>query len=105
MSEPKATYEHQPGEIAGSIDFLNRTRNELRELRKVRAYSDKLQVIDINGDYFEVTGAGYPDEDVVPLLQHINTNFNPKTIHEPVDEEFKEFKTGRRRAWAEDRVM
>jgi hypothetical protein len=35
----------------------------------------------------------------------VNTAFNPETIHNPIDLEYKEFKTGRRRAWAEDRVM
>jgi hypothetical protein len=40
-----------------------------------------------------------------PLLQSINAVYNPSTIHEPTDAEYKEFKTGRCRPWAEDRVM
>ena len=31
--------------------------------------------------------------------------FDPKKIHEPTTLEYKEFDTGRRRPWAEDRVM
>jgi hypothetical protein len=39
------------------------------------------------------------------VLRNINTNFNPQTVHDPTDQEYKEFLAGRRRAWAEDRVM
>jgi hypothetical protein len=35
----------------------------------------------------------------------INTAYNPETIHQPAATEFKEFDTGRRHCWAEDRVM
>ena len=42
---------------------------------------------------------------IVPLLRNINTAFNPETIHAPTTAEYKEFDTGRRHPWAEDRVM
>jgi hypothetical protein len=35
----------------------------------------------------------------------INTAFDPAKIHEPTTLEYKEFDTGRRHCWAEDRVM
>ncbi len=88
-----------------ALEFLKRTRWELRTLRKVHVHADRLQVFDVNGDFFEVRGIGYPDPDVIPLLRAVNTAFDPTTIHEPTDLPYKEFKTGRRHAWAEDRVM
>ncbi len=105
MSEPLAIHNHVAGAIEQTLEFLKRTRFELRELRKVRVWPDRLEIFDINGDTFEVRGVGFPEPDVIPLLNHINTAFNPETIHEPINEDFKEFKTGRRRPWAEDRVM
>ena len=95
----------QPGEVNEALEFLKRTRSELRMLRKTYVYRDKVQVFDINGDWFEVTGVGYPDADVVPVLDSVNTAFNRETIHKPTDELYKEFKTGRRYTWALDRVM
>jgi hypothetical protein len=105
MSTSLAIHSFTSGGIEPALEFLKRTRFELRMLRKVRVWKDHVHIFDVNGDYFEVTGIGYPDADIVPLLNNINTNFNPKTIHDPVSDEYKEFKTGRRRAWAEDRVM
>ena len=93
------------GGLDAALEFLKRTRSELRTLRKVRIWKDHLHIIDVNKDYFEVRGIGYPDADIVPLLKNINTAFNPETIHEPTDLEYKEFDTGRRHPWAEDRVM
>jgi hypothetical protein len=103
MSEPRAIHDFTALEPA--LEFMKRTRWELRELRKVRVYKDKLQVVDINKDYFEVRGIGYGAAEVVPLLQMINTAFNPQTIHQPIDSEYKEYDTGRRYTWAHDRVM
>jgi hypothetical protein len=74
-------------------------------LRKVRVYRDRLHVIDINGDYFEVQGLGYRHADVIPVLDNINTAYKRDAIHEETDDPFKEFKTGRRYCWAADRVM
>ena len=102
---PLATHDHAPDRLPDSLTFLKRARWELRELWMVRVWKDRYQVIDVNKDYFEVRGVGYPDADIIPLLQSINTAFNPETIHNPVDIEYKELDTGRRHPWAEDRVM
>jgi hypothetical protein len=105
MDAPLATHLYAPGGVDAAIEFLQRTRWELRSLRLVRIWKDRLRVYDINQDCFEVQGIGYGDSDIVPLLRLVNTAFNPQTLHEPTEEEFKEFKTGRRHPWAEDRVM
>jgi hypothetical protein len=103
MSIPRATHDFL--DIPAALEFLKRTRDELRTLRKVRIWKDRLHVIDINKDFFEIRGVGYPDAAIVPLLQNLNTAFNPQTIHEPVTSDYKEFDTGRRYPWAQDRVM
>jgi hypothetical protein len=105
MAEPLATHEYTAGELQTALEFLKRTRSELRSLRKVRIWKGHLHIIDVNKDYFEIRGIGYQDADIIPLLRNINTAFNPQTIHEPIDAEYKEFDTGRRHPWAEDRVM
>ena len=105
MVTPLATYAHTPGGLDASLEFLKRTRAELRSLRKVRVWPDRFLILDINGDGFEVRGVGYAHPDVVPLLHAINTAFDPATIHDPTQAEYKEFATGRRHTWAEDRVM
>lgn len=105
MNEPLATHAYHPGELAAAIEFLKRTRAELRTLRKARVALDWLRVLDVNKDCFEIRGVGYPDADIVPLLRAVNTAFNPQTIHEPTTLEYKEFDTGRRYTWAHDRVM
>lgn len=105
MTVPLATCEFRPGDLPASLEFLKRTRWELRTLRKVRVWKDRLQILDVNGDYFEVRGIGYPDADIVPLLRAVNTAFDPLTIHDPINLEYKELLTGRRHPWAEDRVM
>src|SRR5262245_676227 len=105
MSTPLAIHDYQSGDVNAALEFLKRTRSELRMLRKVRVWKDRLQVIDVNKDYFEIRGVGYESPDIVPILRNINTAFDPKKIHDPTDQEFKEFDTGRRHPWAEDRVM
>ncbi len=105
MSAPLATHDYTPGGLDAALEFLKRTRSELRFLRKVRVWKDKLHIIDVNKDFFEIRGVGYGDDDVVPILQKLNTGFDPKKIHEPTNLDYKEFDTGRRRPWAEDRVM
>ncbi len=104
-NSPKATHDYQPGQVDAVLGFLKRTRGELRSLQKVRVWTDRLHVIDVNKDYFEIRGLGYTQPDIVPVLQNINTAFNKDTIHHPTDDEYKEFKTGRRYTWAQDRVM
>jgi len=104
-SEPKAIHQYAVGDLPAALEFLKRTRSELRELRFARIFRDRIQVIDVNGDYFELRGVGYPDADVVPLLRAVNAAFNPDTIHTPPPGEYREVNTGRRHTWAEDRVM
>ena len=103
----RAVAEHriEPGGLPDVLEFLKRTRSELRMLRKVRVSREWLRIFDINGDWFEVTGVGYADADVIAILVAINTPFNRETIHEPTNAEYKEFLTGRRYCWAADRVM
>jgi hypothetical protein len=103
MSEPLATHEHSDLDL--TLEFLKRTRWELRSLRKVHVYRGRVHILDVNGDSFEVRGVGYPDADIVPILQAINTAFDPTKVHELTAGEYKEYFTGRRHAWAEDRVM
>jgi hypothetical protein len=105
MAASVATHDYAPGGLEAAVEFLKRTRAELRSLRKVRIWKDKLHIIDVNKDYFEVRGIGYADADIVPLLRMINTAYNPQTLHAPTTAEYKEFDTGRRHPWAEDRVM
>jgi hypothetical protein len=103
--EPRATFDYAPGRLAEALEFLKRTRSELRSLRMVRVWTDRLQVFDVNHDYFEVRGVGYGEVDIVPLLELVNTNFKPEQIHSPIAAPFKEFLTGRRYPWAHDRVL
>jgi hypothetical protein len=105
MATLLATHDYAPGGLEAAQAFIKRTRAELRALRKVRLWKDRFQIIDVNKDCFEIRGLGYGDADVVPLLRMINTAFNPETLHAPTDAEYKEFDTGRRHCWAEDRVM
>ena len=105
MTTPLATHDYAAGGLAATLEFLKRVRSELRALRHVRVWKDRLHVIDVNHDYFEVRGIGYGDADIVPLLRQVNTAFDPQKIHEPAAREYKEFDTGRRHCWAEDRVM
>jgi hypothetical protein len=105
VSTPLAAYDYSPGSLESALEFLKRTRSELRTLRKVRIWKDKLHIIDVNKDYFEIRGIGYTEPDIIPILRNINTAFDPQTIHVPIASEYKEYDTGRRHPWAEDRVM
>lgn len=105
MSQPLAQHVFQEGELDAALAFLRRVRWELRELRFVRVWKDKLQVMDINKDYFQIDGVGYPQANIIPLLESVNTAFKREQIHLEVDDPYKEFRTGRRHPWAEDRVM
>jgi hypothetical protein len=105
MAEPLATHDYTPGGLNAALEFLKRTRSELRTLRKVRVWKDKLHILDVNRDFFEIRGIGYTDPDIVALLRNLNTAFDPHTIHHDVASEYKEYDTGRRHPWAEDRVM
>lgn len=102
---PVATFEFPPAGLDAVLEFLKRTRSELRMLRKVRVWPEKLEIFDINGDRFEVTGLGYRTPEITAVLDKLNTNFKRETIHDESTGPYKEFKTGRRYAWAQDRVM
>jgi hypothetical protein len=105
MIAPLAIHDYTPGELDAALEFLKRTRSELRELHRVRVWKDHVHIIDVNKDYFEMRGIGYLDPDVSPLLRSINTAFNPETIHNVIEAEYKEFGAGRRFPWAHDRVL
>lgn len=105
MTLPLASHDHIPGGLDATLEFLKRTRWEMRALRFVRVWADHVHMFDVNHDIFEVRGVGYPDSDIVPILQAINTAFDPTKVHDPIAKEYKEFDTGRRHCWAEDRVM
>lgn len=102
---PLAVHEFQSAQLEDALKFLKRTRSELRTLRMVRVWRDRFQIYDVNGDAFEVRGVGYPDADVVPLLDAVDTVYKREQIHEATEADYKEFKTGRRYPWAADRVM
>jgi hypothetical protein len=102
---PLATHHHEAGGLDQTLEFLERTRSELRQLRRVCVGQDRLRVHDVNGDVFEIIGLGYVDPDVIHLLKSINTAYDPRTRHLPTAAEFKEFKLGRCHPRAEDRVM
>jgi hypothetical protein len=102
---PLAVHEHQPGELDSTLRFLKRTWAEMRELRFVRVWPDRFQVVDVNADVFEVRNLGYADPDIIAALNAVNAAFNRETIHHPIDRDYKEFKTGRRYPWAHDRVL
>jgi hypothetical protein len=105
ITPPIAVHEYEPGGLEAAATFLKRARNELRQLRKVRVAADGVRIFDVNNDVFEIRGLGYDNPDLIPLLTSIGTVFDPNTIHEPTTAEFKEFKTGRCRPWAEDRIL
>jgi hypothetical protein len=105
MSDPLATHDYSEGGLQAAQAFFRRTRDELRALRKVQVATTWVRLFDINGDYFELTGLGYADADIVPVLKSFDTPFKPESIHVATSAEYKEFETGRRYPWAEDRVM
>ncbi len=105
MTEPLATHDFADGGLAPALAFFQRTRDELRTLRMVRVSTEWVRLFDVNGDFFELRGLGYPDADIAAVLQSFDTPFNRDSIHTLIDAPFKEFKTGRRYPWAADRVM
>lgn len=102
---PLATHQFDADHPDEALEFLKRTRSELRTLRRVRVWRDRLQVFDVNGDSFEIQGVGYPSAAIIPLLDAVNTAYKRDMIHTEFAGEYKEFKTGRRYPWAADRVM
>ena len=79
MSAPLATHDYTPGALDAALEFLKRTRWELRSLRKARVWADRLQIYDVNGDYFELGGVGYAHPDLVALLRVVNAAYDPDT--------------------------
>jgi len=105
MGEPLATHEFSHGGLKAALIFFQRTRDELRALHKVRVSKDWVRLFDVNGDYFELLGLGYPQAEITVVLKSFDTPFKPECIHQPTKLLFKEFATGRRYCWAADRVM
>ncbi len=103
--QPLATHEFHPDRLQDALAFLKRTRGELRNLRKTRVWKDRLQIFDVNNDYFEIQGVGYPSRLIVDLLDAVDTVYKPDNICDATERDFKEFKNGRRYPWAADRVM
>ena len=77
MTTPLATHDYTPGGLDAALEFLKRTRAELRALRRVRVWKDRLHIIDVNKDFFEVRGIGYADADIVPLLHNHQHGLQP----------------------------
>ena len=102
---PLAVHDFQTGGLDVALEFLKRTRNELRSIHRVLVWPDRVQIFDVNRDSFEVRAVGYGDADVIPILHAVHTVFDPATIHEPTDQPPKEFSAGKRYPWAQDRVM
>lgn len=100
-----ASFQFDGSNLAAALEFLKRTRSELRQIRMVRVWSDRMQVLDVNQDAFEIVGLGYTHESISDVLDAVNTAYKRESIHEPIEAEYKEFKTGRRYPWARDRVM
>ncbi|MBX9624616.1 MAG: hypothetical protein K2X82_12480 [Gemmataceae bacterium] len=105
MSEPRAVHDFHPGGLPAALEFLKRARWELREPWFVRVWPDRYQLFDVNKDFFEVRGVGYPDPDVAALLRMVNAAFDPAAVGDPTGADYKQFFTGRRFPWAHDRVM
>jgi hypothetical protein len=102
---PLAKTEYRAGGEEDILLFLKRTRDDLRALRMVRVWPDRMAVFDVNGDSFEVIGLGYEHPFVVQALDSINAAYDKPQIHNPTDRPYKEFLTGKRYPWAQDRVM
>ena len=105
MSTLRLTFEYTPDAAESALEFVKKTRFELRDLRAVRVWKDRVLILDVNKDFFEIRGIGYLDADIIPILRMINTAFDPANIHAPTEQDYKEFGAGRRFPWAEDRVM
>ncbi len=105
IREPKAVHEYEAHDLDGVFEFLKRTRDELRALRRVRVAPDWLRIIDVNRACFEIRGLGYASPEIIDVLDNLKVAYKRELIHEPVDAVYKEFKTGKCDPWAEHRVM
>lgn len=84
MPEPLATHDFTAGGLEVALAFFQHTHSELRTLRLVRVSTQWVRLFDINGDFFELRGLGYPDAETIPVLESFDTPFNPETIHVPI---------------------
>jgi len=50
MTAPLAVHDYHQGGMEAALEFLKRTRAELRMLRMVRLGQDFIRVYDVNGD-------------------------------------------------------
>jgi len=104
-AEPLAVFDYQPGKLSELYEFLKRTRDELRSIRKIRISTTFLRVIDVNADFFEIRGFGYQDADAEAVLQNLNVAFKPDSLATPLNGPYKEFGAGKRYPWGYERVM
>ena len=95
---------HQPDRLTDTIDFLKQARWELREWRRVELTPTSFSLFDVNGDFLRIDGIGYDDAEVVTLLRAVNAAYDPETLQTPSSMP-KEYFTGRRHPWANDRAM
>ncbi len=102
---PLRTIVHKSASLDETLEFLKEAEFEMRALRKVRVWPDRLRVYDVNGDCVEILGLGYTQEEIMSVLDAVHTAYRRDSISEPTDKPYKEFKTGRRYPWAHDRVM
>ena len=105
QQQPLASYDYAASIMQHPWNRRLNFSSVLRMLRFVRVWPDCFRLYDINGDCFEIRGLGFEHEDIVPVLDHVNTAYKRELIHAPTRREYKEFETGRRRPWAQDRVM
>lgn len=105
VQEPKSSIDAGADGIDAVLDFMKQMRYEFRELRFVRIGQDFVQVFDVNHDSYLIRGLGYADADAVTVLDAVNAVYRRETLHDETDQPWKQFKTGRRRTWAVDRVM
>ncbi len=105
MPIERPTCQFAPDQLDEVLEFLKQMRGQFRTLRFVQVWPKRLEVYDVNQDSFAIIGLGYLQPEIVIVLDKLNAAFKRETIHEPTSLPYKEFKTGRRLAWAEDRVM
>ena len=75
--------------------------NELQGYNVERAQQQAAEIYDITTQVLQIAS----DEEITTLLDAVNTAYKRDRIHMETTDEYKEFKTGRRYCWAQDRVM
>ena len=102
---PLAVHDYARAAWTPPWTFLKRTRAELRLLRMVRLGKDLLHVYDVNKDFVRGPRHRLPRRRRGAALAERQHGLQPRDDPRPTDAEYKEFDTGRRHPWAEDRVM